>query len=283
VADRLIELRAQIDRIVRTITDIRDALATSVNEWWREGLAQLTHALGPGDLASIVETLTAVTTGLPPELRQELQGLTDRLLAQSVPDWDGESTADALRATVAVDPRFREAERRSVERQASAVSFVALTGAVQQATDQLAVTLAHSTAAAEALERAADDAEGLQSSVAGAQSSRALLQYLGEGLADLMRQHATANGLLAQQLTALSQQDALATRDLQLVVSLLAEDVLAQEQARRGQVAASQEALRLLADGYSQSLMAVGASLFDLYGGTQQRRSQVLNAITPTR
>lgn len=282
LVDQVMELRRQIDRMVRDITAIRDALVISISGWWSEALLQVTHALGPTDLAPVLETLAAVMAQLPPALRTGLQALTDRLLTQSVPDRDPGSTADSLRAAVAVDPRFREVERRSVGRQATAVSFIALTGAVQQATDQVAGALARSTATVEATQRAVEDAQTLQSSVAGAQSSRALLQYLGEGLADLMRQHSAFSGILAQHLTALSQQDALATRDLQLMVSLLAQDILVQEQARRGQVAARQEALRLLAEGYSNSLLAVGSSVLELHSGTQERRLQVLDAITPT-
>ncbi len=282
LADRVMELRMQIDRIVRDIAAIRDALVTSISGWWSEGLSQVTHALDPTDLAPILESLAAAMAQLPPELRTGLQGLTNRLLTLSVPDRDPGSTATSLRTAVAVDPRFREEERRSVGRQATAVSYVALTEAVQHATDQVADALAHSMATVEATGRAGEDAQSLQSNVAGAQSSRALLQYLGEGLADLMRQHSAFSGILAQHLTALSQQDALATRDLELVVSLLAQDILAQEQARHGQVAARQEALRLLAEGYSHSLFAVGSSLLELHSGTQERRHQVLDAITPT-
>lgn len=280
--DWVVQLRIQIDRIVQVITGIRHALVASLNEWWREGLPQVAHALSLADLAPIIEQLTAITAELPVGLRSGLQALTDRLLTQAVRDRDPGSTADSMRVAVAADPRLREAERRSIGRQATAASLVALSGLVQQATDQVAATLAQSTATVEATQLAIANAQSLQSSVSGAQSSRALLQYLGEGIADLMRQDAAFGGILSQHLAALSQQDALATRDLEVIVSLLAQDVLVQEQARRGQVAASQEALRLLAESYSQSLLAVGSSLLDLQTGSPQRRRHVLDAITPT-
>ncbi len=281
--DWVMQLRMQLDQIGQVIANIREALVTSITGWWRDDLSKVTHALALTDLQAVLDTLTATMAQLPAELRTNLGMLVNSVLEQTVPQWNTRSTVDSFRVAVAVDPRLREIERRSLGRQVTTASLVALSETVQQSTDQVAATLARSSTAVETAQQAMINAQTLQSSVAGAQSSRALLQYLGEGLADLMRQQAAVGGILSQHLVALSQQDALTTRDLQLVVSLLAQEALAQEQARRGQVAASQEGLRLLAEGYSQSLLAVGTSLLDLNSGSQDRRRRLLDAISPTR
>ncbi len=275
------QLRIQLEQIVHVIAHLREALVTSVGGWWREILPQVAHELGLADLAPVLNTLETMMAHLPADLRSWLGALVQRLLAQAAEAPELGSTADSFRTAVTLDPRLREAERHSVARQANAASSLTLSELVQQSSDEIAATLAQSTAGVDATQQALRDADSLHTSVTGAQSSRALLQYLGEGLADLMRQNATMNALVSQHLSALSQQDALSTRDVQIVVSLLVQDVLAQEEARRGQAAASQEALRLLADGYSQSLVAVGSSLVDLQGGSQRRRHQLLDAITP--
>lgn len=281
--DWVINLRMQISQIVQVIADIREALAGAGTQWWREGLADVSHALAVSEVQPVLTSLMTTLEQLPRDLRRELQALIDRIAVQAAPSTDTDGTAETLRVAIAMDPRLREAERRSLSRQTATASALALSAAVQQASDQIATTLTRSTAAIDATQQAVADAQTLQRSVAGAQSSRALLQYLGEGLADLMRQQATFSGVISQQLAALSQQDALSARDLQLIISVLAQDALAQEQARRGQVAARQEALRLLAEGYSQSLFAVGGSLLDLQGRTPDRRRQLLEAISPTR
>jgi len=273
----------QIERVVEVISDIREAFAGTVNQWWQDGLLEVNHALTLADLQPVVNSVLTTLQRLPADLRKELQDLIDRIVIQTAPPESSGGTTDTMRIAIAMDPRLRAAELQSLGRQATTASAFALSSAAQKASDQIAVTLTRSTATVEAGQQAAVDAQTLESSAAGAQSSRALLQYLGEGLANLMRQQATFDGIISQQLAARSQQDALSTRDLQLIVSLLAHDALTQEQARRGQVAASQEALRLLAEGYSQSLFAVGTSLLDLQGGTNERRRQLLDAITPIR
>ncbi len=281
--DWIWQLRTQIDQLVLVIERIRDALATSVNGWWQQILPQVAHDLKLADLQPVLDMLRETMTQLPADLRRWFEALLARVQAQAIQVPEPGSTDDSFRRVVSLDPRLREAERHSVARQANAASFLALSELVQQSTDTIADKVAHSTATVHSAQQALRDADSLTRSVAGAQSSRALLQYLGEGLADLMRQNATLSGIVSQHLAALSQQEALSTRDLHIIVSLLAQDVLAQEQARRGQAAAAQEALRMLAEGYSQSLVAVGSSLLDLEGGSQLRRRQLIDAITPAQ
>ncbi len=279
----LLELRGQIEGIVQAINQLNEVFATSLSGWWRELLPQVAHELGGVELQPELETLGTMIAQLPADSSIWLRALYHRLLAQTKRVPAPESTTDSFRTVVALDPRFREAERQSIARQANTATLLGLSDMVQNATDKVAAELARSPAAVNAANLAMRDAESLQVRVAGAQSSRALLQYLGEGLADLMRQNASSGGIVSQQLGALSQQEALATRDLQIMASFLAQDIIVREQERRGQAAARAEALRMLAEGYSHSLIMVGSSLLDLEGGIQLRRRQIIDAITPAR
>lgn len=274
------QLRQWIDQVLRVVDRIR-GIATSTGAWWEYAVPQISTVLGRSEVDGVLSYLLSMAGRVPSTISGWIQALVNQILGQASSSPSPGTASESLKKVAELNPAIRRGERGSLGRQVQAVRLVAESEAVQNQTEEIANQLASSTATDDAAAAAMENADRLQQSVMDAQSSRALLQYLGEGIADLMRQQATFPTIIARHLAALSQQQALSNRELQLVVTALAQQLLDQERERRARALATQQALQSAAEGYAKSVESVGIALSDLQQTSSDRKRAIEEAITP--
>jgi hypothetical protein len=270
-----------LQNALQVVSRIRSAIDRSVGVWWENALPQVSTVLGTEEMGGVLQYLLSLASSLPGNVGRWVGRLYDWLVAQAGVRPPEGSAEDVYRRGVSAHPVRREVERQSLGRQVQAVRLVVESEATRQGSEEVAQQVVTSTVAQEAAASALERADVLQQSVQDAQSSRALLQYLGEGVADLMRQQATLVTVVVQNLQALNQQSAMTNREMQLVVTALAQQLLNQEREKQAKVRAMQEAARAVGEGYGKSIESIGRYLVGLQDTSGERMRKINEAITP--
>jgi hypothetical protein len=276
------QLLGWLNRVAEVVERIRSAVSHPVGVIWDFLASSGEWALGKAEYAvQAIEDLLSMAGRVPGSLAGWITALRDRILGQASREPPEGSPEANYRLATSMSPALQQMDRASTERQVQALRLVASSEAISGASEEVARDVQSSSVAADVAASSVESAERLRLSVQDAQSSRALLQYLGEGISDLMAQQGTLSAEISRTLSALAQQQALTNRELQLVVAALAQRLVNEEREKKAKVVGTQEALRAVSQGYSTSLAAVGEAVLDLRNSVGERRKVVEDAITP--
>lgn len=276
------QLLGWLSRVVEVVERIRSAASYPVSAIWDFLSSSGDWALGKVEYAiGAIQDLLSLAGRLPGNLAGWIAALRDRILAQGSREPPEGSPEANYRLAASINPAVQGMEKAAVERQAQALRLVISSEAISGASEEVAQSVLSSSVAPEVAASSVESAERLRLSVQDAQSSRALLQYLGEGLSDLMAQQGTLSAEINRTISAMVQQQAMTNRQLQLVVAALSQRLMNEEREKRARVVGTQEALRAVSRGYSTSLAAVGEAVLDLRNSVGERRRVVEDAITP--
>jgi hypothetical protein len=229
-------VRATLEAIESQVGDFAGELESS---WFRDTLSGTALGSAPGELTRILGELDAAVAHGPQFFREALRRAVEAArravhlapkAAPGTPEWWRERAVDGNPATALADAVSNARRDEATVRQGEAV-------AAQRLSQELADRVAKSTTASDTAEAVLAPSLGgvgggsaarLEDAARTAVSSRAGIQVLTEGLADLMRQDASFSASRDAQLKVLVQQQALTNWQLQLVASSLSKQLEAQ-------------------------------------------------------
>ncbi len=275
-------LRWLNDQVSR-LENIGSVLSESVETWWWYGVQTLSTVLRLDEIRQVlgyVESLMRRLTGLPSRI---MSGIRDAVLARArrAADLPPASTAGVYRRVVEAVPVVREAEEGSVAEQVHTLRSVAEAEQAQEQAEKLALELASGTEVSDAVGRALGLADALEAGVRDAQSTRAVLEYIGVGLADQIRSNSVLMGMLSKHVATLAQQNAMTNRELAIAVSLLARQLQQEHEARRARMLGVIEGMQQVGRTVGQTVVSVGESVVDARERMREREATMEEAITP--
>ncbi|MCA9839206.1 MAG: hypothetical protein KC422_20005 [Trueperaceae bacterium] len=217
------------------------------DDWMQDALASIAEQANLADLTALFDDLDTALTEGPIAFREAIRNAVAGLRLSNYAN--REDAADLINQLEAGDvrdyrvlydiaaqlnPTIVAAEGMMNARQDQLLESRAEAAAVHDLNTQLAEEVATSTrmqdAVAQVLEPSfgglgGGDAAQLDDAARTAVSSRAAIQVMTEGLADLMRQQATFSGYISDNLRVLTQQQVMTTWELQLAINALTEQM----------------------------------------------------------
>lgn len=220
---------------------------TLFDDWMEDALASIAEQADLADLTTLFDDLDDALAEGPVAFREAISEavaairLSNRTERQNPVDLinmieAGEINTYSVLYDIAVqtNPNVVAAEGIMNARQDNLLESRAEAAAVHELNTQLAEQIATSTSMQDAVAQVLEpsigglgggDAAQLDDAARTAVSSRAAIQVMTEGLADLMRQQATFSGYLSDSLRVLTQQQVMTTWELQLAINTLTEQM----------------------------------------------------------
>jgi hypothetical protein len=243
---------------------LRKATDKSLKAWWWHSLTSVANLLRPGDVAETTGYLRSIKDFLPSDIGDLVEALAKNIDRYTQPNLPEKSPDMLTRKVVDKMPEMLAGATVSMHRQAHYQRAIGEAESAQRRSEQVAKELAQSKSLRDATLQALRDADRLQTNVQNAESSRSVLQYIGEGLADQMRHHATYTAQLVDHLRGLAQQNIMTARELQLVATILARKAIEEEQAAQGAVAGLMGQMYARGEMDTIGLRALGEGLVKL-------------------
>ena len=257
------------------------------DDWMEDALASIAQGADLGELTALFDSLDEALTEGPLAFREAISDaiaslrLSNRLDRQSPAALmnmleEGEIHDYSVLYDIAVQasPNAVAAEGILSARQDTLLTSRAEAAAVHELNTQLAEQVATSTSMQDAVAQVLEpslgglgggDAAQLDDAARTAVSSRAAIQVMTEGLADLMRQQATFSGYLSDTLRVLSQQQVMTTWEIHLAVNTLTEqmnsEIARDKAAIEAQLAKDYDAGLELAEAFSSVASSTAGSL----------------------
>ena len=217
------------------------------DDWMEDALASIAQQADLGELTALFDSLDEALTEGPLAFREAIADvvaslrLSNRLerpapsaLIDMIEEGEIHDYSVLYDIAVQANPNAVAAEGILSARQDNLLTSRAEAAAVHELNTQLAEQVATSTSMQDAVAQVLEpsigglgggDAAQLDDAARTAVSSRAAIQVMTEGLADLMRQQATFSGYLSDSLRVLSQQQVMTTWELQLAINTLTEQM----------------------------------------------------------
>lgn len=289
------DLASEIEETLRTLHEDLVGFGRELFEDWIENaLATIAQKTGLGDLGAVFASLEAALAEGPAAFREAVEGavadlrLSNRAARRGPAELmatltEGEIDDYGVLYDIAVqtNPNLAAAEGIMDARQDQLLTTRAEAAAVHEQNTQLAERVASSTTMQDAVAQVLEpslgglgggDAARLDDAARTAVSSRAAIQVMTEGIANLMRQQATFSGHLSENLRVLAQQQAMTTWELQLAINALTEQMNAEIARERAEIEAH------LAGEYDAGL-ELAAGLRSVAGGAASSLAPDLDAL----
>ncbi len=257
------------------------------DDWLEDALATIAEKTGLGELNAVFDAIDVALTDGPVAFREAIREAVAELrlsnraerenpaaLIERIREGEVNDYGVLYDIAVQTNPNVVAAEGMINSRQDQLLTTRAEAAAVHEQNTQLAEQVATSTtmqdAVAQVLEPSVGglgggDAAQLDDAARTAVSSRAAIQVMTEGIADLMRQQATFSGNLSDSLRVLAQQQAMTTWELQLAINAMTEQMNVEIARQKAEIEAQlareydaglelAESLQSVADGAATSL-----------------------------
>jgi hypothetical protein len=261
-----------IQKVEATLTTFHEELGALGGEvlrpWLQDAFASVADEVGAGELEGVFADLERVLTEGPGAFRQAVEDAVDRVLALRDSKAPPPGSPDARIETAFNHPNLAAGETILRAQEKRALTARAEAAAAHDLNAQLAGEVAASTGAQDAVARILEpsvgglgggDAAQLEDAVRTATSTRAALQALTEGVADMMRHEAVLSGTMVEHLRTLSQQQVMTTWELQLAVNTLVEQ-------REAEIAEERAALQAQIDASYEAGEEIGQAISSLAG-----------------
>lgn len=242
------DLANEIDETLRAFHEDFVAFGRDLfDDWIEDALATIAERTGLAELNAVFDSLDVALTEGPVAFREAIREavvglrLSNRTAREDPVELiarlrEGELYDYGVLYDIAVqtNPNVVAAEGILNARQDQLLETRAEAAAVHELNTQLAEQVATSTTMQDAVVQVLEpsigglgggDAAQLVDAARTAVSSRAAIQVLTEGIADLMRQQATFSGHLSDSLRVLAQQQVMTTWELQLAINTLTEQM----------------------------------------------------------
>ncbi len=242
------------------------------SNWLKDALSTVSIGVDAQALEAAFAGFEEIVRRGPSAVRDEIRRvvnnltllrLTNQNAPQYSPDWWYEQAISA-------NPNLLAAELASSTQEGQAAAAKIEAAAVHDLNVKLGATLAESTATQDAMAKVLNpsiggvgggDAAQLEDAVRTATSTRAAIQVLTEGIADLMRHEAVFSGNLQETLKVLAQQQVMTTWELQLAVQTLVEQ-------REEEIAVARAELQARINQEYEAGEQLGSALEGLVGST---------------
>jgi len=253
----------QVQNVLNTVWGVFGNLAPVYNITGR-----LPSLFGLDYLGDVASSLESQISALPQHLTWRLSTLLAGIRSpQQVPE---DSAAAILQKAARINPAVTLQTRQRVEAQAAGESAVTQAAATAEKSTELAKRLTEDTSLEEAVSRASADAQFLRQASEAAQSTRALIQLLNEGVASYMVQNAAFAQVLTTHLQALAQQNAMTNQELSTAIAILAQILVRQEARKEQDQTAQVNSLKQLLEMYGRALGTLAGPEPGTQPGTQR-------------
>ena len=242
----------QVQNVLNTVWGVFGNLAPVYNLTGR-----LPSLFGLDYLADVASSLQSQISSLPQHLTWRLNTLLANIRSpQQAPEG---SAAAILQKAARINPNVAFQTKQRVEAESAAESAVTQATAAAEKSTELARQLSQDPSLEEAISRASADAQFLRQASESAQSTRALIQLLNEGVASYMVQNAAFAQVLTTHLQALAQQNAMTNQELSTAIAILAQILVRQEAHKEQNQLAQVDSLKRLFEMYGKALGTLAA------------------------
>ena len=257
------------------------------DDWIEDALATIAEKAGLSDLNDLFDNLDTALGEGPAKFREAIRDAVAELrlsnrtarkdpvkLIEMIEKGEVNDYGVLYDIAVQTNPNIVTAEGIINARQDQLLETRAEAAAVHELNTRLAEEVANSTTMQDTVAQVLEpsigglkggDAAQLDDAARTAVSSRAAIQVMTEGIADLMRQQATFSGNLSDNLRVLAQQQAMTTWELQLAIATLTEQMNAEVAKEKAAIEAQlareydagielAESMATMADGTASSL-----------------------------
>ena len=257
------------------------------DDWIEDALATIAEKFGLSDLNNLFDDLDRALSEGPAKFREAIRdAVADLRLSNRAARKDPVELIEEIKKgevndygvlydiAVQTNPNIVTAEGIINARQDQLLETRAEAAAVHELNTKLAEEVADSSTMQDAVAQVLQpsigglkggDAAQLDDAARTAVSSRAAIQVMTEGIADLMRQQATFSGNLSDSLRVLAQQQVMTTWELQLAIATLTEqmnaEVAKEKAAIEAQLAREYDAGIELAESMATMAEGTAASL----------------------
>ncbi len=234
------QLQGLMDEFHGEIADMGEDLYGEATGWLKDSLASVSMGVNTGQIEAVFADIEQAIKGGPSALREATRAAVrtltmQRYAGENAPKDSSNGRFSEMAKTL---PNVAAAEIVTAVEQEEAAALKAEAASVAEISWKLGAVAQQNTAAtdtATTILAPGGDADTLEDDVNTAVSTRAAVQALTEGVADMMRHNATFESNLAESIKILAQQQVMTNWELQLVVQSLVderENKIAEERAR---------------------------------------------------